>query len=156
MKDIFGECSVCLEEQKLIYIKCNHPVCFECYLNLHLASFQKKTKCPMCRVELEKIDYKKKYAILCLGKKTNRFLAETGGYLTVELLLYPSHNSLNKKIFMNIMYYDENQSKINFIQSVYELVEEGYHLVFSDSKKIKKWLREMRIDYFDSMKILHF
>lgn len=149
--DNIGECVVCLENTKLIYIMCKHKICSECYSNLYPSISNKKKLCPMCRTEIKKIDYCKQYAILCLAKKTDKCMAENGGYVSVELLFYPPLLNTSKKIFNNILFYDDNPSKIDFIATILEIINVGYKLVYSDEKKIKRWLHDVRIDYFNEL-----
>lgn len=129
------ECCVCLENKYLINMIdtiCKHKVCNTCFDLLH------NKVCPLCRIELTRNIYKEKICLIFLGEKTNKYIFENGGYLSIKLIPIPKYNDIYFKVFRDITYF-ENANKDSFIDFVNDLKNDGYTFIAHDVENFKKW-----------------
>jgi hypothetical protein len=137
------ECCVCMEEfntEKLpIILTCKHPICKLCYDKID------DRRCPLCRRKMESIQLSKKYAIICLGKTTKRYMFDNGGYESMQVVYFPPFDRHEQQTYTGITYHGSNDKRYEFLQQMRKVDKAGYVFVYQDHKKVKKWVHEMEM-----------
>lgn len=140
------ECCICLEESKFeqrSYFMCKHFVCNTCYnmSELKIGS----SRCPICRTIIQQLSFTDKYAIICTGIPTKFYTFENGGYKTMCIVYFPEFEGEKCTTFVNITYYDENISRLEFIQKINLLFSNNYSIILQKHKEIRRWMNEVML-----------
>lgn len=140
------ECCICLDKcqyNERSYFVCKHFVCNVCYGTSEFNS--PHSKCPICRTVVQQIIFSDKYAIICTGIATKLYTFENGGYKSMCIAYFPDFNGEGSTMFNNITYYDENKNKYDFVQRVYDLLNNDYIVILQNHNEVKRWMNEIML-----------
>ena len=135
----YGECCVCLEDKELMFQKCQHPLCEDCFVKL-----DQKT-CPICRGQIHRVILSPSYVILVLGQPTHYYRFENGGYKFVDLLFFPEYEKQTHVRIQNIYYHENNPSRRELLDCLDRVDKQSYTLVLDNAPEVNKWLKHMDI-----------